>query len=315
MKRTALFLGFLTGFLCLSFNSNAGPDTRVLLDSTSVRMFPDGSGVFNIYRKVSVLTPQGALSYRVLKYDYDPLTANASFKYAIVRHKDGAIDSVRVSQTLDYAAPAHLIYWGARQIMLQIGALKVGDTLEYEIEKSGFSYALLAGDDNADGRFTPPMKGEFYDIVPFWVSEPTDRKVYCLYAPSSKELQFQFYNGVCSSSVRFTPNGGRIYSFAVNDAKPFNSEPGMADLYDVAPKLLLSTTRQWKEKSLWFHGINEDFGSFSPTPEAENLVKEILKGKNGEMEIISTLTHWVADNIRYAGISMGKGLASFTAKE
>lgn len=307
MKRSTLLLGFLTGLLCISFNCNAGPDTRVLLDSTAVRMFSDGSGIFNVYKRVSVLTPQGALSYRVLKYDYDPLTANAAFKYAIVRHKDGAVDSIRVSRTLDYAAPAHMIYWGARQIMLPVGALEVGDTLEYEIEKSGFSYALLAGEDNADGRFTPPMKGEFYDIVPFWVTEPTDRKVYRLYAPRSKELQFQFYNGDCSSSVRFTPDGGRIYSFAVNDAKPFNSEPGMADLYDVAPKLLLSTTRQWKEKSLWFHGINEDYGSFSPTPEAESLVKEILKGKKGEMEIISTLTHWVADNIRYAGISMGEG--------
>lgn len=34
---------------------------------------------------------------------------------------------------------------------------------------------------------------------------------------------------------------------------------------------------------------------------------EIIKGKKTEMDKIAALTHWVADNIRYSGISMGKG--------
>ena len=42
--------------------------------------------------------------------------------------------------------------------------------MEYEIAKKGFTYALLtAGDD--DERFIPPMRGQFYDIVPFWATE------------------------------------------------------------------------------------------------------------------------------------------------
>lgn len=42
-------------------------------------------------------------------------------------------------------------------------------------------------------------------------------------------------------------------------------------------------------------------------PEAQAKVNEIIKGKKTEMEKISALTHWVADNMRYSGISMGKG--------
>lgn len=34
---------------------------------------------------------------------------------------------------------------------------------------------------------------------------------------------------------------------------------------------------------------------------------ELIKGKKTEMEKIAVLTHWVADNIRYSGISMGEG--------
>jgi hypothetical protein len=69
----------------------------------------------------------------------------------------------------------------------------------------------------------------------------------------------------------------------------------------------MSSTPTWKDKSLWFNKVNEDYGSFKPIPEAQKKVDELLKGKTDEMDRIATLTHWVADNIRYAGISMGKG--------
>ena len=70
---------------------------------------------------------------------------------------------------------------------------------------------------------------------------------------------------------------------------------------------MLSSTPEWKDKSLWFNKVNEDYGSFEPIPEAQKKVDELIKGKKTEMEKIAVLTHWVADNIRYSGISMGKG--------
>lgn len=87
---------------------------------------------------------------------------------------------------------------------------------------------------------------------------------------------------------------------------PFRREPNMVDLFDAAPKLMMSSTPHWKDKSLWFNKVNEDYGSFAPLPEAQKKVDELIKGKKTEMEKIAVLTHWVADNIRYAGISMGK---------
>jgi hypothetical protein len=124
--------------------------------------------------------------------------------------------------------------------------------------------------------------------------------------PADKELQFQFFQGECSSSMRLE-DGRKVYTFAVEDAMPIAREPNMVDLFDAAPKLMMSTTPRWEEKSLWFNKVNEDYGSFNPIPEAEKKVAEILRGKTGEMDKIAALTHWVADNIRYSGISMGKG--------
>lgn len=64
-----------------------------------------------------------------------------------------------VTKTCDYAAPARAIYWGARQIMIELGSLEPGDTVSYEISKKGFTYALLAGGEDDDTRFIPAHAG------------------------------------------------------------------------------------------------------------------------------------------------------------
>jgi len=282
-----------------------GSNIVTILDSISVNVQPTGSGTFVVYKSFKIMTEKGATDNRVIIYDYDPLTAFAEFKFATIYRANGDIVNLDVSKACDYAAPARAIFWGARQIMLEIGRLKPGDIVEYEISKKGFTYALLNSLDD-DSRFIPPMRGQFYDIVPFWVTEPTVRKVYKVSVPMEKELQFKFYHGECSSSMTYE-NNMKSYIFAVKDARPFKSEPNMVDLFDAAPKLFMSSTPEWKDKSLWFNKVNEDYGSFDPLPEAQKKVNEILKGKTTEMEKIAALTHWVADNIRYSGISMGKG--------
>lgn len=282
-------------------------DCITLLDSTDVSVASTGQGSFAVCRVFKVQNIKGALKNRILKYDYDPLTAAAKFRKVTVHHADGTETKVDVSRTCDYAAPARAIYWGAHQIMLELGELRPGDIVDYEIEKKGFTYALLGNlPAEDDSRFIPPMRGQFYDIVPFWANEPTVRKVYQVTVPMEKEMQYQFYQGTCASSVRFTDRG-KTYSFAVSGLMPFEKEPNMVDLFDAAPKLMMSTTPDWQEKSRWFNKVNEDYGSFNALPEAQKKVDELIKGKRTEMEKIAVLTHWVADNIRYAGITMGKG--------
>ena len=294
----------------------------MLLDSTRVSVQPSGSGTFNITRELKIQSREEALKNHCVVYDYDPLTAFARFKYVEVSHADGTKTTVNVGESKDYVAPARAIFWGARQIMIEVGHLKPGDVLKYEIEKKGFTYALLAGEgssagggslfapDNAadDERFVPPMRGQFYDIVPFWVDRPTRRKVYCLSLPDTCKLQYKLYQYDGIYSERKEQKGGLQYlTIALNDQLPFQKEPSMVDLYDVAPKLMLSTTKDWFEKSRWFYKAQEDYGSFKPTDEAKAKVKELLKGKRTEMEKISAITHWTADNIRYLGMPMGKG--------
>ena len=279
----------------------------VLLDSVGVCVTENGSGSFTIRKVIHVQNRKGALAHRVLVYDYDPLTAEARFDKVTVYCADGSVRNVDVATTYDYAAPARAIYWGARQIMIELGVLNPGDIVDYTIAKKGFTYALLSESLNADEeRFVPPMRGEFYDIVPFWVDYPTVNKIYTLNVPENKPVQYEFYQGECRSSVR-REDDNTLFTFSVSMALPFKGEKNMVSLYDVAPKLMLSSTEKWQDKSLWFYNVNEEYGSFEPLHEAQKKVNELLKGVKDEMEKISILTHWVADNMRYSGISMGKG--------
>lgn len=113
----------------------ASHDCVTLLDSTNVTVQTTGSGSFSICKAVKIQTPAGALKNRVIIFDYDPLTAFASFRHATVYRANGDIINLDVTQAKDYAAPARAIYWGARQIMLEVGRLYPGDIVDYEIDK------------------------------------------------------------------------------------------------------------------------------------------------------------------------------------
>ena len=96
----------------------AGYDCVTLLDSTAVTVQPTGSGAFAVCKAFKVQTPKGAVANRIIKYDYDPLTAHAEFRYATIYRANGDVINLDVTGACDYAAPARAIYWGARQIML-----------------------------------------------------------------------------------------------------------------------------------------------------------------------------------------------------
>ncbi len=289
----------------------------VIFDSTQVKVMDSGLSYVTIHSLVKVLKPAGALELICRRYDYDPLSAYVEVKSARIFRKGGDIEVIDPAAVVDVVAPARAIYWGARQKMLPVGRLDVGDALETIVFRKGFTYALLESENSAasalslpdqadEERYIPPMRGHFYDIVPFWSSEPVLLKTYTVTIPANKPLQHQFYNGEVSHWVHFNKEW-TIYHWEKKDISPWKREANMVAPTDVLPELLLSTSPDWYAKSLWFHKVNEDFGSFEVTPEIQKKVDELIKGCASDEEKVSVLTHWVAEEIRYSGLSMGKG--------
>ncbi len=282
-----------------------GSGKLIIFDSTFSDVQETGLTYVYTHRLYKVLTPAGALDLSTITYGYDPLSAYVEIRKVVVYRSSGEKEELDISGVMDYPAPARAIYWGAREKMIEVGRLEPGDGIEVFLFRKGFTYALLSGDD--DEQYIPPMRGHFYDIVEFWSSDPVLEKVYRTSVPKGKLVQYEVYNGALQTSV-WLENDKMVYTFSGKNLSSPSYEPGMVAFSDVAPKLLISSSPDWYAKSLWFYNVNEDFGSFDVTPEVKEKVDEILRGKaRTEMDSISLLTHWVADEIRYSGISMGPG--------
>lgn len=325
----------------------ANYQTVTEFDSTGVYMEESGLSHVLTHRMIRMLSPVGCSQWSTVKMDYDPLSAYCEIERVLVHRIGGGTDTLLWPDregnlpVYDYVAPARLIYWGASQKMVEVGHLTPGDRLEVWTYKKGYTYALLADatenqdlqDDGfnpaatpslngtfaslpeSDERYVPPMRGHFYDIVPFWSEQPVERKVYQLNLLDEKKLQYQVYfkgmpmNDQLSIRHEAADEEGRsLYTFQNKETiMPLKREPKALANNDMQTKLLLSTSPDWQAKSRWFYGVNEDYGSFVPTPAMQKKVNELVRGCKTELDSIAALTHWVADNIRYAGISMGEG--------
>jgi len=318
-KLTLSILFTLSGFLLFAnpqiselIKKTGGPDDYpgkhqvTVFDSTTVDVQETGLSYVNIHKLYKILDEKGAKSNAVIRFGYDPLSAWVEIRGVTIYRKSGEVEVLDTANVLDYPAPARAIYWGAREKMIEVGRLEPGDAVEVFLFRKGFTYALLAEGNDDDDKYIPPMKGHFYDIVHFWSSEPVIEKVYRVEIPTDKLLQFKVYNGDVRSSAELV-NGKWVYTFTKENFTQPERESNMVSPSDEFTKLLLSTSPDWKAKSLWFYKVNEDFGSFESAPDIDKKVNEILTDAKNEQDSISLLTHWVADNIRYSGISMGEG--------
>lgn len=301
--KNLLTIALVVGMACPAIAQHR----TVVFDSTSVVMEESGLSHVTNHQRIRVNDRTGCSQMSTLKVDYDPLSAYVEFLQVLVHHADGQTEDVLL-RVHDYVAPARMIYWGASQKMVEIGHLEPGDEVEYVTYKKGYTYALLG--DGEDDKYIPPMRGHFYDIVPFWSELPVQKKVYRVSVLTEKNLRFELYN--CSGdnpvAIDTTTEGDRtVFTFTKDNITPLKRELRALANNDIQCKLLLSTSPNWQAKSVWFYGVNEDYGSFVPTPEVQAKVNELLSSATTEQDSISILTHWVADNIRYAGISMGEG--------
>ena len=302
-----------------------GMNTVTRYDSTGVYMEESGLSHVRTHRLIEMYSAKGCTQWSTVKIDYDPLSAYCDITHVLVHRVGGGTDTLvwpgreGNATVYDYVAPARLIYWGASQKMVEVGHMDPGDKLEVCTYKKGYTYALLADGQpslngtfaalpESDERYVPPMKGHFYDIVPFWSDQPVEQKVYQVNILNSKKLQYKVYNGELEVNTTAAEEEGRtLFTFEDMDIMPLKREQRALANNDMQCKLLLSTSPDWQAKSRWFYGVNEDYGSFKPTPAVQKKVNELLRGAKDEMDSIGRLTHWVADNIRYAGISMGEG--------
>ena len=295
-----------------------GADHAVVFEHDVNKVKPSGVTDVDGYRLIKILTAEGCRDRSVLNWHYDPQSQFLEIREVSVL-RDGERIPVDVAQVHDLPAPQAAIYWRDRVKTLQLPRLRVGDGVEVRTFSKGFTYALLAQDGGpaggaaaaeapGDEKYIPPMPGQYFDIVLFRGDAPILEKRYELVLPKEKRLHAETYNGPLYSSVTYDEET-TTYAWWCLDTDPRVHEPRQPDASDIVPKAVMATVESWEAKSRWFFDVNQ--GQFDVTPAIREKVDEVLEAQGlanaSEEKKAKALVHWVAQNIRYSGQTMGEG--------
>jgi transglutaminase-like putative cysteine protease len=285
----------------ISTQTYPGADAVVVRLDVRTTVAPTGQSTRIEKQAVKLLTPAGVRRYSVLQFDYDPETSRLDVTGVRIVHADGETTTLRPEGLVDVPAPKHGIYWPFRTRLLSVPDLVPGDTVEWSTRFVGYRIAYLDDED----RFTPPQKGEFFDVTVFGSDLPTIEQSHRIDMPAAKPLYFGTYGGPLQSTVTPDGNGGISYLFRATDIPPYPDQAAAPPRTDVATRLVLATLPSWREKSKWVYLVNEP--SFAVTPETQALARRLTDGLSSDEARLAALNRWVAHSIRYSGLSMGAG--------
>jgi transglutaminase-like putative cysteine protease len=288
-----------------------GQNVVLVFDSTWVDVDSTGLSYKRFHTLTKVLTPGGIAALRAARFDYDPASNKIAITRARIHRQDGSVEDVDLSTIQDLPQPQHMIYWGARMKVLPVPPLEVGDALELESSLVGFMIAYLASDGEEE-KYVPPMRGTYYDVIMFGsnvmeqATPPIKFKSYTIVMPENKPAQFETYNGEVNAATLLA-DGKIIYHFWKADVPAYEEEMRSPGPSDFVPKVVFTSVRTWAEKSRWFYNVNEEAKVFDSDDALRREVAKITQGCTNDTCKAYALLHWVAQGIRYSGISMGKG--------
>lgn len=287
------------------------PDTNavIALDETNVDV--EESGLSHVYKRqiIKILTEDGCRDYSTFRLDYDPASSYAEIK-SIKVFRSGKEEEIPFQSFLDLPQPQSMIYWGPRMKLASIPLLNPGDGIEIKTYSKGFVIAYLKNGESAgsadEERYIPPMRGHYYDVVLFQSDYPIVKKTYTVTLPKNKLINAKVFNGEISFETKYDKDKV-YYTFSKENIPPIKREPRMVEDTDAMPKVVLATVEDWPQKSRWFYEVNENAKVFEWNDEIAKEVEKITKGFKTDDEKRKALLAWVARQIRYSGISMGKG--------
>jgi transglutaminase-like putative cysteine protease len=284
------------------------PDDHVIVVTHRTDVTVENTGLSHIVerRVVKILDAEGVKDGSVTRFDYDPATQVVDLRWAKIFKADGRVIELDPGKARDLPQPLSGIFWPVRMKLLEAPGLEPGDAVACETYKKGFQIAYLlnpAGEGGED-KYIPPMKGHYYDVFLFEETLPVKEKKYEIHMLRSKPFHWEIYNGTAAAKHSFDDKMDH-YAWWKKDMAAVPDEKRQPDRSDFVTKLVLATVKDWEEKSVWFFEINEPV--FAANDAIKKKVAEITAAGKTDKEKVKLLLRWVAHNIRYSGITMGKG--------
>lgn len=145
--------------------------------------------------------------------------------------------------------------------------------------------------------------GQFSFSQVFWDSYVVEDMEVSISAPELLPLRVETRNVEGGELEKMGGKRRWVWHFA--NRKIAKGEPGSVSAFDYAPRILVSTFKDYAELATAYESRAKPKAAI--TKRVQELAEEIAKGVKGQREIAKTLYNWVAKNINYAGNCIGIG--------
>ncbi len=285
-----LIISFIFFSFCLFSQNNfyQGNSSVFLLDYAKVKVSSNFKKTSLIHQKIKIIGQEGK-KFAELRIPFDSERQKVRIISAFTITREGKklkvsknnIRTVTPAELTEYTA----LYPGVKTICINFPGVEIGSVIEYE-------YKIYT--------YKPLIKNQFYDGFYFQSKEPFAVSRYELRVP--KEMKIHIKEFGVKLKEKKKSYGYITYIWEKKNVPPILEEPLMPPLYEIVPKVYITTFNSWEEVGNWYYNLSKE--TSNPDEEIIKKVKELTEGKNKE-EKISSIYNFVCQKVRYVGVELG----------
>ncbi len=287
------------------------PNDHVVLakEVEQIIFHADGSHVDEDEVYLTVLDQQGKEDMQVQSFYFDKNYSTLTVEtMEVIRPRKGkppqiiAVDLSRNSRVQAPSSNTEMnIYDPSQKVMkIFIPDLDPGDTIHYRAVRKTFKSVI---------------PDHIYGLIPVQQDFPVHYYHLEFDLPANRRLHHMIKDPV-AGTVRFKTfrhGNSKKFIWDFREVPKLVPEPHMVPFVRVAMRLLYSTLDSWEQVSRWYFGLVEP--KLTPTRGIRQKVKELIRGKADKQSKIAAIFYYVAQKIRYLGITAESNRPGFEPHE
>ena len=269
-------------------------DVLILLNQFSHEVLATGKSRYTTHQVVKLLTERGIQKYDDIAIPYQPTAQHISVNIARTILSDGTVVEPSDDAFNDVTPPGLLsynLYSDMLWKVIAMPALEPGACIEYQVTLEDASERAVGDQTWLWGGFN------------FQSTEVTLQTNYALRLSKGTKFRWKAINCQLSPSIRHEEESD-IYIWRYGEAPAIREEVGMPPLNAVAARLSYSSVKSWDSVYNWYKGLAKD--RYTADEAVEKTVKQLTDDLGTEEDKIREIYHFVASQIRYVGIELGR---------
>ncbi|HUQ46607.1 MAG TPA: DUF3857 domain-containing protein [Gemmatimonadaceae bacterium] len=270
------------------------PDEAVvwLLDEGMYKVEADGRTSRTMRQVVQILKPEGANGYRERQFSWNPDHDKFTLNWMRVLKPNGEVISEHPEQIQDSDVPAAMgtpMYTATKVRRISLSGLDAGTILDFSTTTE---------------TATPMMPGEFMFPWRVMTGVPVMRSNLVVDIPAGLNPNIVERN-LNFKRRESTDKNRKIYTWAASNVPKLKNEPFAPDSIIQGMQVSISPSFKWAAIGDWYSSIATP--AYTIPPSVEQKISTVLTGARSLDDSIAALHKWVAQDIRYVAIELGRG--------